>query len=388
MSSNRIAHFTAARGEASPAHGRVHRSARSHRARRRSRPSHRSSGAAQAPVGLGSRDQLRRARRRRASRTPARRRSTATSASFPTPTETGFGTVTLERRQPPGDAVTAAGQERPHDRVQHGRRRDAVHRARRSSSAGRTLTARRLPIRHVRHHRHADARHAGRPERGVHLPGRRRRSSPRRTATSSCSAARTACNVFWQVGSSATLGTGSHLIGSVLALQARSPRTPARPSTVACSHGTRRSRSTTTRSRARVRRAPATTPTTQAPTSDDAVGAPTTVPRSSAHHDVRTRGPRRRSGARSSRHPRCTRHARSAGNARRPRHPGPAHARDAPGNPAAHENTPTRNRAELAAPDDPAHAGALAWAQAASPHRAVELPQAGVARVTTVGYGR
>jgi hypothetical protein len=27
----------------------------------------------------------------------------------------------------------------------------------------------------------------------------------------------TACNVFWQVGSSATLGTGSHLIGSVLA---------------------------------------------------------------------------------------------------------------------------------------------------------------------------
>jgi hypothetical protein len=27
----------------------------------------------------------------------------------------------------------------------------------------------------------------------------------------------TACNVFWQIGSSATLGTGSHLIGSVLA---------------------------------------------------------------------------------------------------------------------------------------------------------------------------
>ena len=30
----------------------------------------------------------------------------------------------------------------------------------------------------------------------------------------------TACNVFWQVGSSATLGTNSHLIGSVLALSA------------------------------------------------------------------------------------------------------------------------------------------------------------------------
>jgi len=28
----------------------------------------------------------------------------------------------------------------------------------------------------------------------------------------------TACNVFWQVGSSATLGTGSHLVGSILAL--------------------------------------------------------------------------------------------------------------------------------------------------------------------------
>jgi hypothetical protein len=28
----------------------------------------------------------------------------------------------------------------------------------------------------------------------------------------------TACNVFWQIGSSATLGTGSHLVGSVLAM--------------------------------------------------------------------------------------------------------------------------------------------------------------------------
>jgi hypothetical protein len=36
-----------------------------------------------------------------------------------------------------------------------------------------------------------------------------------------------ACNVFWQVTSSATLGTGSHLIGTVMALQAITANTGA-----------------------------------------------------------------------------------------------------------------------------------------------------------------
>jgi len=45
------------------------------------------------------------------------------------------------------------------------------------------------------------------------------------------------CNVFWQIGSSATLGTDTQFVGTVMAL-ATSPRPPVPPSTDACSPGT------------------------------------------------------------------------------------------------------------------------------------------------------
>ncbi len=58
------------------------------------------------------------------------------------------------------------------------------------------------------------------------------------------------CNVFWQVGSSATLGTGSTFRGTILALTSiTSP--PASRSTGACSPETAPSRSTPTRSPSR-----------------------------------------------------------------------------------------------------------------------------------------
>ena len=67
-------------------------------------------------------------------------------------------------------------------------------------------------------HRGAHARRPGRPQLGVHLPGRldahHRVGQPRVDLINGAQP----CNVFWQVGSSATFGTTSVFIGNVMAL--------------------------------------------------------------------------------------------------------------------------------------------------------------------------
>ena len=57
----------------------------------------------------------------------------------------------------------------------------------------------------------------GDPERDLRASRRRARSSRRRRAVSCSPTAPRACNVFWQVGSSATLGTTTHFAGTVIA---------------------------------------------------------------------------------------------------------------------------------------------------------------------------
>jgi hypothetical protein len=90
-----------------------------------------------------------------------------------------------------------------------------------------------------------------------------------------------ACNVFWQVGSSATLGTGSSLIGTVMALQAITANTGAtiQGRLLARNASVTLQNNTITRNVCA-----ATTPTTApraattSPTSGTVVVAPTTVP--------------------------------------------------------------------------------------------------------------
>ena len=74
----------------------------------------------------------------RPSRTPVRPRSPATSARSRRPPRPALGTVTSSTASNHGgDAVTQQAQDRPHDRVRHGRRRDPPTSVRRSSSAAR-----------------------------------------------------------------------------------------------------------------------------------------------------------------------------------------------------------------------------------------------------------
>ena len=81
---------------------------------------------------------------------------------------------------------------------------------------------------------------------------RRARRSPRRSgSTVNLINGAQSCNVFWQVGSSATLGTGSTFRGTILALTSITVTTGVPPSTAASSPGTARSRSIPTRSRNR-----------------------------------------------------------------------------------------------------------------------------------------
>ena len=63
------------------------------------------------------------------------------------------------------------------------------------------------------------ARRPGRPERRFHLSGPRLHSHHRFGERRDPDRERQACNVVWQVGSSATLGTGSSFTGDILALQ-------------------------------------------------------------------------------------------------------------------------------------------------------------------------
>ena len=68
-----------------------------------------------------------------------------------------------------------------------------------------------------RPHRHPDARRSRQPELGLHLPVQLHPDHDDRQRHQLISGAQ-ACNVFWQVGSSATLGTGSDFVGTILAL--------------------------------------------------------------------------------------------------------------------------------------------------------------------------
>ena len=61
------------------------------------------------------------------------------------------------------------------------------------------------------------ARRPGQPQRGVHLPDRLHADHRARTPASSLVNGAQACNVFWQVGSSATLGTGTSFVGTIMA---------------------------------------------------------------------------------------------------------------------------------------------------------------------------
>jgi type VI secretion system secreted protein VgrG len=136
--------------------------------------------------------------------------------TFPTPAETGFGSVTLHGADHAGDAVT---QQAKTDLV------TAYNQAAGSGPAaavptelgGRTLTPGVYggPTLGITGTLTLDTQ--GDPAAVFIFQA----SSTLITASSSSVvvlSGATACNVFWQVGSSATLGTNSHLIGSVLAL--------------------------------------------------------------------------------------------------------------------------------------------------------------------------
>ena len=138
-----------------------------------------------------------------------------------------------------------------------------------------------------------------------------------------------ACNVFWQVASSATLGTGSHLIGTVMALSAITANTGAtiQGRLLARNAAVTLDNNTITRNVCA-----ATTPTTAPRTLDDEATSATRRrgsdhrPQRYAHHDSH-RSPRCRSGSgspRNARHPRRTHYSRRSGNPRLARHPRPA----------------------------------------------------------------
>ncbi len=123
------------------------------------------------------------------SRTPVRPRSTATSAPSRRRPRPASEPSRCNGANHAGDAVTQQAQERPHHRVQHAPPARSPTTAVPTELGGQDAHPRRLRRRHARHHRHVDAQHAGRPERGLHLPGRVAHSSPRRPAASSSSAA-------------------------------------------------------------------------------------------------------------------------------------------------------------------------------------------------------
>ena len=108
---------------------------------------------------------------------------------------------------------------------------DARSRATTASVAGdlvgQTLVAGVYTASHPRALGHPDARRAGRPQRGLHLPGREHahhRVSSRIALLDGASR----CNVYWQVAESATLGTNSRFTGTIMALQSISVTTGTR----------------------------------------------------------------------------------------------------------------------------------------------------------------
>ena len=172
-------------------------------------------GAAQAPVGLGTADSFAVLAGSGITNTGPTT-ITGDVGTFPTPSQTGFGTVTLNGANHGGDAVT---QQAKNDLV------TAYNVAAGASPTtavatelgGSTLTpgVYGSPTLGITGTLTLDA--LGDPNAVFIFKA----STTLITASNSAVVVLnggTACNVFWQVGSSATLGTGSSLIGSVLAL--------------------------------------------------------------------------------------------------------------------------------------------------------------------------
>ena len=161
----------------------------------------------------------------RRSRTPARRRCSATS-----------GSIRARRHRRPARARhdphlrrrRAEGQERPRHRLQRCRR-PARHAARQRRPRRQELHPRRLQrlVLAAVLGGPDDAQRAGQPQRGVHLPGRQlddHRARPRSVLLTNGAQP---CNVYWKIGASATLGTNSRFIGTVMALTTHHRPTPA-----------------------------------------------------------------------------------------------------------------------------------------------------------------
>ena len=171
-------------------------------------------GAAQAPVGLGTADSFAVLAGAGITNTGPTT-LTGDVGTFPTPSETGFGSVTLSGTNHTGDAVT---QQAKTDLV------TAYNTAAGSGPAtavatelgGRTLTpgVYTSPTLGITGTLTLDTQ--GDPN-AVFIFQTESTLVTASTSAVTVLGGGQACNVFWQVGSSATLGTGSHLIGTVLA---------------------------------------------------------------------------------------------------------------------------------------------------------------------------
>ena len=140
----------------------------------------------------------------------------ATSAPIPTTTISGSASVTVTAANHAGDAVTqgaktdlvtayntAAG-EGPTDPIAADLGGQTLAPGVYNSASSMALTG-----------AHAERRRQ--PECGLRLPGRLGTDHRLGSQVSLINGAQ-ACNVFWQVGSSATLGTGSTFLGTIIAL--------------------------------------------------------------------------------------------------------------------------------------------------------------------------
>jgi hypothetical protein len=171
--------------------------------------------AAQAPIGLGTAGGFAVLAGSGITNTGATT-ITGNVGTFPTPSETGFGSVTLAGANHVGDAVTQ--QAKTDLTTAYGTAAGAgPATAVPTELGGRTLTPGVYggPTLAVTGTLTLDT--LGNPDAVFVFQASSTLITASNSAVTVLNGA-TACNVFWQVGSSATLGTGSHLIGSVLAL--------------------------------------------------------------------------------------------------------------------------------------------------------------------------